>query len=187
MITDMDTNNPFTVTGTKVVYQNPWITVHEDAIIRPEGTEGIYGYLESKDSVVVVVLNEQDQVYLIRNYSYPTKEWSWELPGGSGDGEETIVASKRELAEETGILAEDWTQLGRVRVCNGLMTEHMTVHLARNLTYNDRAPADDNEIIRDERFFSLDEINDMIQTGEVCDAQTITGLYLLEQWKKGSA
>lgn len=171
-------DDPIKTLASKTVYQNPWIRVREDEILRPDGSKGIYGVVESKDSVVIVALNDKDEVYLIRSFKYPPKLWNWGLPGGGGEGEEALVASKRELAEETGIVASDWSVLGETRVSSGLMTERMTVLLARNLTFKDKIDADDKDLISEGRFFGFDEIDEMLQKHEIDDAQTVTGLYL---------
>lgn len=181
----MTTDNPFQKLSSKVVYQNPWIRVHEDSVVRPDGSEGIYGYLESRDSVKIVALNDKQEVYLVRSFRYPTATWIWELPGGGSDGEDIMVASQRELAEETGITAATWTLLGKTVVCNGLMTERQAVLLAEGLTIGKRATADDAELVTDGKFVSFTEIDQMIDTGEIDDNMTLTGLFLAQRRLRG--
>jgi 8-oxo-dGTP pyrophosphatase MutT (NUDIX family) len=181
----MSDENPYKILGTKTVYKNPWIRVREDKVVQPSGKDGIYGVVESDDSVMVAALNENNEVYVIRTFNYPDASWNWELPGGGGDGEDAVVASQRELVEETGILAEDWELLGKTRVCNGLMTERMYTYLARNLTLNSTASTkdeNDEAIIGEGKFVSIAEVHEMIAAGEINDSQSMTGLYLLEQW-----
>jgi len=156
--------------------------VREDAVVRPDGSNGIYGVMESKDSVVIVAMNDQNEIYLIRSFSYPVSSWRWGLPGGGDDDEHPEVASKRELAEETGIVANKWTLLGRTRVSSGLMTELMAVYLAQDLTFGDRPDADDKDVIEQGKFVSIAEIDNMITNDEIDDAQTITGIYLAQRW-----
>ncbi len=164
------------------MYQNPWIKVREDEIIRPDGSEGIYGVVESKDSVIVGALNEKNEIFLIYSFSYPAQSWQWELPGGGGDGEEIVAASKRELAEETGIVAKEWIQLPSTRVCDGLMTERTATLLARNLEFQPRPTSDDQGVIAKGQFFSLEKVHEMVETGEIDEGQSITALYLIERW-----
>ena len=80
--------------------------VREDNVITPTGSRGIYGVVESNDSVIIVILNTKEQVYITKNYRYPARAWKWELPGGGGDNEDLLAASKRELEEETGMKAK---------------------------------------------------------------------------------
>lgn len=164
-----------TVSSTPV-YSNPWMTVHEDAIIHPSGAKGVYGYLESKDSVMVVATNDRDEVYLVKAYRYPSKEWGWELPGGGADGEDPITVGKRELQEETGLTSNDWSIAGSPLVCNGLMTERMHILLARSVI--EGKPTDLDEAFLDQQFFSRTQLDHMIRVGEIDDSQTLTGLYL---------
>lgn len=174
----MRSDNPWKVLSSKVVYENPWMKVREDAVIRPDGADGIYGVMESRDSVVIAAVNNSHEVYLVYSFKYPIGQWSWGLPGGGGDDELPEVASKRELAEETGITANKWTSLGSVQVSSGLTTERMTVLLAQELTFGEPIEADDTETIEGGKFVSFDEVDEMLARGEIDDAQTVTGLYL---------
>ncbi len=178
----MSKPSPFTILSSKTVYQNPWIRVREDQNIRPDGSHGIYGVVESKDSVIVAAINDQQQLYIIHSYSYVAGGWRWELPAGNSDGEDIELASKHELAEETGIIAETWQQIGMTRVCDGVMTERMATFVATDLRIGERAPSDDAELIDDGRFATLDEIHQLIEAGEMDEGQSITALYLVERW-----
>ena len=101
-------SNPLKKISSKIVYKNPWIVIKEDVIQNPDGSKGIYGYLESRNSCMVIAQNENEEIFLIKAYRYPSNSQGWELPGGGGDNEDLLTASKRELEEETGILANTW-------------------------------------------------------------------------------
>jgi 8-oxo-dGTP pyrophosphatase MutT (NUDIX family) len=174
-------DNPWQLKSTRIAYENPWIKIHEDSVVTPTGKDGIYGYMESRDSVIVVVVNDAGEVYMVRTFRYPDKTWNWELSGGGGDGQDPIDASKRELEEETGIIASSWEVLGRTSVCDGLMTEKMTTLLARDLQFNGTKETSDEQI-SDAGFFSPDNIATMIDDGRLNDGQSITALFLYQHW-----
>jgi len=180
----MKSNTPLKPVSSKIVYQNPWIRVREDYTIDMEGQKGIYGIMESRDSVMIVTINPLKEIFLNNNFSYPAQAWSWELPGGGDDNEDAITASKRELFEETGIIAKKCEAIGKTRVCNGLMTEKTITIIATDLSYNERPKADDSNLIADGRFFTLDQIYNMTKNGQINDNQSITSLFLAEQWLK---
>src|SRR5262249_45758250 len=92
---------PWVVTGTREVYQNPWIRVREDQVIRPNGAPGIYGVVESTPAVGVVAVTTDERVYLVGQYRYTVEEYSWEIiTGYSAAGEDLLAGAARELREE---------------------------------------------------------------------------------------
>ena len=183
----MPDRHPITTRRSKVIYQNPWITVYEDETTMPSGKPGIYGYMESKDSVMTAVVDKDDRVCLVKAFRYPSKSWGWELPGGGGEGENPIEAAKRELREETGIVAERWEKLGETLVCNGFMTERMVTCLAYGLSLTGKKEIGE-EALDGMSFFSLADIDSLIDNKQINDGQTLTGLYFLQRWlrKRGT-
>lgn len=179
----MRTDKPWETLSSEIKYKNPWMQIREDKVITPLGTEGIYGVLESNDSVIIAAVNDKHELYLVRTFAYPAQEWNWELPGGGGDQQEPVEAGKRELEEETGILANSWKLLGKPRVCNGFMTERMAVYLAQDLSFTGEQEVS-TEQIDEAKFFSMDQIDDMIASGKINDAQSITGVHLAQKWIK---
>lgn len=177
----MRSDNPWKLLASTIVYQNPWMRIREDSVITPTGKNGIYGLMESSDSVMITVLNDKNELYLVRTFAYPAASWNWELPGGNSDGEETIQASRRELEEETGILAKSWKQLGLTRVCNGFMTERMATYLATDIVFSGQKEVADEQIDM-ARFFPMNEVDTMIERGEINDGQSITGIHLAQKW-----
>ena len=133
-----------------------------------------------------MAVNADNELYIVYGYSYPTDTWSWQIPGGGGDGELPEVAAERELVEETGITAKQFKLLGNLIVTCGLLKERMAVVVATDITLGDRPPGtDDADSVREGKFVSFDEAARMVVAGEICDSQTISSLYLIEKWLAG--
>ncbi len=128
--------NPWKTKSSREVYKNAWIRVREDHVIRPDGGPGIYGVIEIRPSVGVVAIDVEDRVALVGQWRYSLDRYSWEIPrGGSQPGEtDMLEAAKRELAEETGVMARHWEKLGAVDICNGVANDVQTLFLATDLS-----------------------------------------------------
>jgi 8-oxo-dGTP pyrophosphatase MutT (NUDIX family) len=128
--------NPWRTKTSRIVYENAWIRVREDEVIRPDGGDGIYGVVEIRPSVGVVALNERNEIALVGQWRYALNRYSLEVPrGGSHKGETDMLAvAQRELAEEVGVIATHWEALGGVDVCNGVSNDLQSLFLATGLS-----------------------------------------------------
>lgn len=128
--------NPWKTLASHIAYENRWIRVREDEVVRPDGGPGIYGVVEIRPSVGVVALNDRDEIALVGQWRYAPGHYSWEIPrGGSHPGETDMVAvAQRELAEEAGVAAKCWLPLGAVDVCNGVADDVQSLFLATELS-----------------------------------------------------
>ena len=125
------------VTRTRVAYENPWIVVREDEVVRPDGSAGTYGVVEvRRPAVFVVALTDADEVVLV-TIDRHTVGTSIEVPAGGTDGEDPLVAARRELAEETGLTADTWLQVGEISALNGICRAPEVVFLATGLHDDD--------------------------------------------------
>jgi 8-oxo-dGTP pyrophosphatase MutT (NUDIX family) len=129
------TDNPWTRLARRIAYENAWITVWHDDVLRPDGQPGVYGVVHYRNRAVgVVALDDEDRVLLVGQYRYTLDIYSWELPeGGAAPGEEPLAAAKRELREETGCTAAHWQELLRAHLSNSVSDEEAIVFLARGL------------------------------------------------------
>ncbi len=129
-----NTHGPYKVLNTKSIYQNKWLNVREDKVIHPEGGQGIFGVVIMKPGATVLALDDQNQVYLVKEYKYAVERDSIELmSGGLDDGEPPLDGAKREMKEELGITATDWTDLGVVDPFTTVINSPNYMFLARNL------------------------------------------------------
>lgn len=168
-MTDEETANPWRFISTRSVYDNPWISVREDAVIRPDGEDGIYGVVHFKNIAVGVLAVEDEHIYLVGQYRYPLERFSWEIPeGGCGEGEDPLSAARRELAEETGLIARRWKKMGEAHLSNSATDELAVWFLATDLTQGERRPDATERIVV--RRVGLDEALNMCFSGDITDA-----------------
>lgn len=128
-------DSPWRTLAAREVYRNPWLSVTEYQVIRPDGAPGIYGLVDPGDNVTIVALDADEQIWVIEDYLYAIQAWGWFLPTGSADhGEAPLAAAQRELAEETGLRAASWEALGASYLSPGVVTQRSYFFLARELT-----------------------------------------------------
>ncbi len=168
--------NPWTTLSSRVVYENAWIGVREDAVVRPDGERGIYGVVHFKNRAVGVLAVEGGEIYLVGQYRYPLGRYSWEIPeGGCPEGEEPLDAARRELEEETGLRAADWRRLGEAYLSNSVSDELAIWFLATGLTQGEMRP-EGSEQLRVRRV-PLEEALRMALSGEMTDSVSLLALY----------
>ncbi|MGB4966382.1 MAG: NUDIX hydrolase [Microgenomates group bacterium] len=128
---------PWIITDSTTKYENPWISVKEDTVIRPDGEKGIFGFVKMKPGITVLPLDSDENVYLTKEYHYAVERETLEAISGGIDTDETKEeAAKRELHEETGILAGEWIDLGVIDPFTSVVDSPNYLFLARNLEFS---------------------------------------------------
>jgi len=162
--------------ASRFVYQNQWIRVREDAVLRPDGRRGIYGVVEMGPCVGVVALTSDGEVYLVGQYRYPTETYSWEIIAGGADaGEDLLAAARREMREETGVAAARLTSLGTCQISNGVTDQVGHLYVAEGLTAGAAMPDATEQLAV--RVVPLAEAMAMVERDELNDAFSVVGLY----------
>jgi len=165
--------------SSQIVYRNPWMTVREDTIQRPDGTHGIYGVVDKPDFALVLPRWEHG-FWLVEQYRYPVGRRAWEFPQGSwGHNGESSAAdlARTELAEETGLRARTLTHLGHLFEAYGFSTQGFDVYLATGLAEGEPRREDTEQDMR-HRAFTDDEITQAIRAGGIVDAPSLAALTL---------
>jgi 8-oxo-dGTP pyrophosphatase MutT (NUDIX family) len=161
---------------------NPWVKLYYDHVRFPNGRNGRYNRIvegEKGKGVVVLPVASNGKVALIRIYRYPVGEWQWELPRGFSDPAMTAQQNaRRELQEETGVIAKELVQLGSIFPNSGILTTNVEVFLAPDLDDDSVPLLSEQWAILEMKFFTMRELDEMIAHGLIQDAMTLAALTL---------
>ncbi len=168
--------------SSQIVHKNPWWEYKCDKIIRADGSEGEYCYVETPGNVVVIPLLDDGRLVLVRQYRYLNDKNGVEFPGGGmGKGESPAEAAKRELLEESGYTTENLIKIGAFEPSVGVIKDLSHVFLANELTLVQKPKSDPMEstevLIR-----RIDEFENMIKQGEIWDGQVLAGWALVRDF-----
>lgn len=156
----------------KTMFQGRIITVLLDTAGLPDGGTAQREVVLHPGGVAVLALDEADNVALVRQYRYPLHGLLLELPAGKLDpGEDHRPAALRELSEETGLEAEEWTYLGYMLASPGFCDEALHMYLARGLRRKEQH-LDEDEFL-DVVTMSFQQLVDQVMDGSITDAKTI--------------
>jgi 8-oxo-dGTP pyrophosphatase MutT (NUDIX family) len=169
-------HNPWTVIDESVIYDNKWIRLTEYNVLNPSGNKGIYGKVHFKNKAIgIVVLDEELNTYLVGQYRFVLNEYSWEIPEGGGPLEDDALDSaKRELKEETGLVAEEWTVLMDMHLSNSVSDEHAIIFLARDLRQEEAMPEETEQLVV--KKLPFEEVYKMVDSGAITDAMAVAAI-----------
>ena len=169
-------SGPWRRRARRVAYENPWITVWHDEVLRPDGSPGIYGVVHFRSLAVgIAVLDERDRILLLGQHRYTLDGYSWEIPeGGVAAGEDPLAGAQRELLEETGLVAAEWREIGRFHLSNSVTDEAGVLYLATGL--RQRAAAPEVTEVLATRWVPLAEALAMTRDGRITDAMAIMAI-----------
>ena len=165
----------------KIVYENKWIKIYEDKVLRPDGKEGIYGYLDKTQSVHVIIFNQKERsVYLIKEYRYPIQKTIIDLPGGVVEDEDVLSAAKREVLEEVGIVAKNTILLGGFYDVPGHETTYANAVLVTEVDDSNLKldGQEGDEVISEVFKVNIQEIKQMLLDGKIESGIAISALNL---------
>ncbi len=162
------------------MYRNNWMTVREDAIRRPDGSDGIYGVVDKPRYALVIPL-DGDRLHLVEQFRYPVGLRRWEFPQGTAPDlaeVDPLELAARELREETGLIAGKLEDLGLLDVAPGMSSQRGRVYLATDLTEGPHEREHEEQDMRT-AWFTREEFEQLVKRGEITDAQSIAAYALL--------
>jgi 8-oxo-dGTP pyrophosphatase MutT (NUDIX family) len=175
-IWDMSHENPWTILSAATVYDNPWIKVTEYSVLNPSGGKGIYGKVHFKNIAIgVLPLDKELNTYLVGQFRFPVERYSWEIPeGGGAYGSDPLDSAKRELLEETGLIAHSWATLMEMHLSNSVSDEHAVIFVARDLEQHEASPEETEQLAV--KKIPFEEVYRMVEEGSVTDSITVAAV-----------
>ena len=161
--------------SSQTIFDGKIIKVTLDQAQLPDGTLAAREVVYHPGGVAVLALDEDKTVYLVRQYRYPIQQLLLELPAGKldhGAEEDPVLGAQRELSEETGLEAAEWTYLGYTLASPGFCTEKLHMYLARGLTRK-KQHLDEDEFL-DVVAMPFDELARQVLDGTITDAKTVS-------------
>lgn len=181
--------NPYQVLSRTLLYDSPWVHLREDTFTHRRGAQGRYAVCGFKRTACgVLALDEHDRVVLVGQWRYPLEGYSWELPEGGGEAEETPLQSiQRELEEEAGLRAQVWEPLAFFHTSNSSTDEETFLFLAQGLSPapGGEAPEADEELICLREPFT--QCLTRVLNGELTDSLTVVALLALQARRSGAS
>lgn len=166
--------------SSEYVYNGKVLDVKRDEILVSNGHKSTREVVEHTGGVVIVAKKE-NKILMVKQFRYPIKTISIELPAGKLEkGENPDFASKRELEEETGYIASVWKSLGYIYTTPGFCDEKLYLYYATDLKYKKQNP-DEDEIIEAYEY-DIQELYSMIQKGIINDSKTICALFRAREY-----
>ena len=176
---------PFELLKSETLMKGRAFCIRRDYLKTPDGRETKFEIIEHSGSVIIIPIDENGKILLVRQYRHATGGDLLELPAGTlEDNEDPEVCAAREIREETGMAAGALTKMGEFYLAPGYSTEFMVVYLATDLSPNP-LKADDDEFLSVESI-PVAEAFEKAERGEIPDAKSLAALFLakpsLEKW-----
>ena len=172
--------------STERVFDGTLLKVYRDAVRLPDGSAGAREYIRHPGAVGIVPLFDDGRVLLERQFRYPHRREFIEIPAGKLEpGEPHLDTAKRELLEETGYAAAEWSRLGVIHTAIAYTDEAIEIFLARRLTEKTRK-LEVGEFL-DILIVAFDEAIAMIRDRRITDAKSVAALLWVEKWVRGGA
>jgi 8-oxo-dGTP pyrophosphatase MutT (NUDIX family) len=169
----MKDHGPWKIKSSEQRYQDKWVTLRVDQVIRPDKTEGTFAVVDMVQGASTLAIDDEGFVYLTEEFRYAVGRQSIEVVSGAIDeGETPLQTAERELKEEAGIEAQEWIELGRVDPMTSALYAPSWQFIARKLSFGETKP-DGSELIKIHKV-KLEEAVQMVMDCKIIHAQSCT-------------
>jgi len=170
--------------ASETVFQGKLLRVKRDTVSLHDGNAATREYVEHNGAVMIIPVLDSGELLMERQFRYVLHRHCIEFPAGKIDpGEEPLGTGRRELLEETGYVAREWTYLATIHPTVAYSTERILVYLARGLEHRG-SKLDDGEHL-EVLTLPLEALLDLVRSGEITDVKTVIGVFWLEKLRRG--
>ncbi len=163
-----------------LLVDNSWLSLYFDDVLFPNGTTGKYNRLVEKggNGIVIIPIDDNKKIGMVRIYRYPIAKYSWELPRGFGENNTIENNAAREFQEEFSMTFDNYQSLGFVYPNTGISATGSNIVIVKGLKYIANPNIGEEEFIESINFFDKEEIKKMIQDGKIYDSLTLAALLI---------
>jgi ADP-ribose pyrophosphatase len=161
----------------ELIFKGKILNLEKYNVKLPNGNISTREVVDHPGAVAVLPIDEEGYIYFVKQYRFPIREVLIEIPAGKFDSpnEDPLECGKRELEEETGLMAKEWIYLGYIYTTPGFSNEKIHLYAAKEL-HNVGSKPDDDEFVEVVKIYS-DNVEQMIKTGEIIDSKSICAFY----------
>ncbi len=162
-----------------IIYKSDFVEIYEDEVlVEPSQNNAKRVYVKHPGGASIIALSSNNEILLIRQYRYPIRGISLEIPAGKKDGkdEDGLLCAMRELEEETGYSSNDAKLLYRMYPCIGYSDEVLDIYLAKDIyKVENPKPMDEDEFIEVE-FYNQEQVKYLLESEEILDGKTLIAI-----------
>lgn len=169
-------SNPWKTLSVKKIFESPWIELELHDVLNPAGNKGIYNVVKFKHLAIgILPIDKDGYTYLVGQWRYPLNQYSWEIPEGGGKLDvDPLESAKRELLEETGLIAHHYEELLRLHTSNSVTNELSIVYLATELEQQQSMPEETEDIAV--KKVHIKEALQMVMNNQITDSISMAAI-----------